>query len=344
MAQDSPIEWTDVTWNPTRGCGRVSPGCERCYAEKVAHRFSGPGRPYEGLVTMGKRGPRWNGEGHFVLDALDAPLHWRKPRKVFVNSMSDLFFEKFSSDEIAAVFGVMAACPHHTFQVLTKRPARAAEWFARNVDHLTECAESAARFTGDSFASMFFQGTAWPLSNVWIGVSIEDQQRADERLPQLLEIPATVRFVSYEPALGPVDFCATGVGDALSECDECNGDANCELCGGLPRIDWVIVGGESGAGARPFDLAWARSAVKQCQEAGVPVFVKQLGARPFVRKATAGSFEHEQVIKGGGHFKLRVVNMSVERESHLHLRDKKGGAMVEWPEELRVREFPEVRS
>ncbi|HEX2677999.1 MAG TPA: DUF5131 family protein, partial [Polyangiales bacterium] len=126
---ETAIEWTDTVWNPVRGCARVSPGCESCYAERQAHRFSNPGGPYEGLTVLGKHGPRWSGRARFVPETLDAPLRWRKPRRIFVNSMSDLFHHDITNEQIAAVFGVMAACPQHTFQVLTKRAERLPEWF-----------------------------------------------------------------------------------------------------------------------------------------------------------------------------------------------------------------------
>jgi len=310
---DTTISWTDKVWNPTRGCARVSPGCERCYAETFASRFSGPGQPYEGLVTLGKR---WNRVGRFIADKLEEPLHWRKPARIFVNSMSDLFYEAFTDEEIAAVFGVMAVCPQHTFQVLTKRPERARKWFewvsrqaetcnaGRGMNEAAFClchaqreakqAPSLSRNAGETCRR------AWPLPNVWIGASVEDQQRADERIPHLLRIPAAVRFVSHEPALGPVDF-----GGAIVR----------------RSINWLIVGGESGPNARPFDVAWAHSAVEQCRAAGVPCFVKQIGAKPY-----------QWVSEPRGMERL-----------DLDLLDKKGGEMSEWVEELRVRQFPEVR-
>lgn len=129
MSTQTSIEWTDVTWNPVRGCSLVSAGCANCYAMKQAHRFSGAGKPYDGLTELGPQGPRWTGKIQLVEEALDAPLHWKKPRRIFVNSMSDLFHEDVTNKFIASVFGVMAACPHHTFQVLTKRPDRLRQWF-----------------------------------------------------------------------------------------------------------------------------------------------------------------------------------------------------------------------
>jgi protein gp37 len=283
------IQWTDETWNPVVGCARVSPGCENCYAERVAHR--GLTERHRGLTVVGKHGPRWIGEARFVPEALGKPLHWRKPRRVFVNSMSDLFHDDITFEQIAAVFGVMAATPHLTYQVLTKRPARMVEFFRWMVRP--------------------------PLPNVWLGVSVEDQRRADERIPLLLECPAAVRFLSVEPLLGPVylDYAAF------------NG---CDSFGSMPWIGWVIVGGESGPGARVCDLDWIREVVKQCRVAGVPCFVKQLGS---------AASDPKNGIAGAA---LKVPADFLDRVSK-RLRDRKGGDMDEWPENLRVQEFPVVR-
>jgi protein gp37 len=300
VGNDTKIQWTDRTWNPTRGCRRVSPGCEACYAERHAFRHSGPGRPYEGIVTLGKHGPRWTGDTRFVGGKLDEPMRWPKPSKVFVDSMSDLFYEGFTDTEIAAVFGVMAACPQHTFQVLTKRPQRAREWFAQ-----ADWVSCAAAATYSASKRSFRTTGPWPLPNVWLGVSVEDQQRADERIPVLLELPAAVRFVSAEPLLGPVAL-GLNLGIPLKD--------GTRWGGSKPLIDWVIVGGESGPGARPMDLAWARQLVRHCAHAGVPCFVKQLGAAP-------------------------VAGAPAER-GLLQLADRKGGDMAEWPTDLRVRQFP----
>jgi protein gp37 len=314
------IQWTDKTWNPTRGCRRISPGCDNCYAEKVAKRFSGPGMPYEGLVTL--RG-RWNGDTRVPPDKLTDPLHWRKPCRIFVDSMSDLFYEGFSDEQIAAVFGVMAACPQHTFQVLTKRPERARKWFewvsaeARRKHHLSPAhwlVKEAVETVGNPNKGSGIMSPRWPLPNVWIGVSVENQKYADERIPDLLSIPAAVRFVSYEPALGPVDFSPWLVENCIR-----------------PEMDisWLVVGGESGSGARPFDIAWARSVVAQCKVAGVPVFVKQMGAQCI---STAPSQPHDALY--GWKLTHRPPPWP------LHTQDAKGGDMSEWPADLRVREFP----
>lgn len=301
------IEWTERTWNPTRGCRRVSPGCGGaageggCYAERTAARFCGPGGSYEGLVQIGKNGPRWTGTGRLIPETLAEPLSWREPSRVFVDSMSDLFFEEFSNEEIAAVFGVMAACPKRTFQVLTKRAKRMREWFAWALGqscHGNSVAElcrsealervpGAIKSDGSSppgphWKLMGFD-LRWPLPNVWIGVSVENQRYADERVPLLLDTPAAVRFVSYEPALGPVDFTRLPanlpprVGDYFCALTGRPWDPNWDHDDRIvyPRLDWVIVGGESGPGRRPFDLVWLERVVKDCEGTGTALFVKQ---------------------------------------------------------------------
>ncbi|MEC7520135.1 MAG: phage Gp37/Gp68 family protein [Myxococcota bacterium] len=345
----SKIEWTDATWNPLRGCSRVSEGCRNCYAEVVARRFAGPGKPYEGLVRLdgeGKPRARWNGTVRQVPEHLGAPLRWRKPRMVFVNLMSDLFHEAVPFEYIAAVFGVMAAAPQHTFQVLTKRPERAAEFFewAAEGGHLSpgdalrRCRRAAADAldtvsAGGLDLALRFVGRpeAWPLPNVWIGVSIEDPPTAQKRIPEILCLPAAVRWVSYEPALAGVDFARVPF-----HRDHPLVPFNPLVGGGTHtdtpwRLDWVVIGGESGPGARPFDLAWARSTIRQCRAAGVPVFVKQLGAAPMQ------SVEASLVAAG---LYPDDIGPAGRRPERVHLRNRKGGDPSEWPEDLRVREFP----
>jgi protein gp37 len=322
------IEWTDKTWNPVRGCSLVSPGCTNCYAMKQAHRFSAPGRPYAGLTVLTEHhGPRWSGVVRTVPEMLAEPLRWRKPCRIFVNSMSDLFHESVPDEYISAVFAVMAACPQHTFQILTKRAERMAAWFTNRsrapIDDLTSAAYAVFSKThpgggATERATCPARGAwTWPLPNVWIGVSVEDQQRADERIPCLLRIPAAVRFLSCEPLLGPLDL-------KLHPMREGAGPRPFKASG----IDWVIIGGESGPGARPFDLAWGRSIVEQCKAAGVPVFMKQLGSQP-VQEAR-GEFP-------GWHGPDAPPETWLEL---LRLRDPKGGDMAEWPADLRVREMP----
>lgn len=281
------IAWCDESWNPIRGCSRVSEGCRNCYAEKVAGRFSGPGLPYEGLVTIGEKGPRWNGAVRLVPERLADPLRWRKPRRIFVNSMSDLFHDEVPFEFIAAVFGVMAATPRHTFQVLTKRPKRALEFFEW-VFRMGGTMPATAVPGGDGevrFCVMHADDhdvsrghvayPAWPLPNAWLGVSAENQAAADERIPLLLQCPAAVRWVSAEPLLGPINFARIRVPNAPAP--PFTGHALHEYRGFRDRLDWVIVGGESGPGARPMEAAWVCSIQRQCEAARVPFFFKQWG-------------------------------------------------------------------
>jgi protein gp37 len=296
------IEWTDETWNPTRGCSRVSEGCRNCYAERQAARnFPGLKSPTTGesFAVLTDSGPHWTGKVELIESKLLEPLHWKKPRRVFVNSMSDLFHEALPDRDIAKVFEVMIAAERQTFQVLTKRPQRMLEF-------MTESNRSGRR--------------VWPLPNVWLGVSFEDQPTADARIPELLRTPAAVRFVSYEPALAGVEWAPEWISARCPECRQQvkRGWTDCPMpdCDGHPKggLDWIIVGGESGPGARPFDIEWARDTIRQCKAAGVPVFVKQLGARP------------------GYHRK--------DGWRDIDLKDSKGGNWEEWPADLRIREFP----
>ncbi len=265
MSDKSKIEWTDATWNPIRGCSRVSEGCRNCYAERQAARFSGRGQPYEGLaervpVTKDTGGkfpqvlsePRWTGAVRLAKDQLELPLHWQKPRKIFVCSMSDLFHEKVPDEWIDRIFWIMEQVEWHTFQILTKRAQRMLAWHRRWTGGGKRFPQSATRSI---------------LPNVWLGVSVEDQKAADQRIPLLLQTPAAVRWVSYEPALGPLDLDGY-LGRDIRVAEDVTGDG----------LDWVVCGGESGPGARPMQPDWARSVRDQCKAAGVPFFFKQWGA------------------------------------------------------------------
>jgi protein gp37 len=288
MADNSPIEWTDATWNPIRGCSRVSEGCRHCYAESVAARFSGPDLPYEGLarrvsLPSGGSEARWTGKVAYAGDAtLQQPLKWRRPRRIFVNSMSDLFHENVPEAIIDRVFAVMALCPQHTFQILTKRPERMRSYVdspetARRVHELAcdMVIDEGLRIVliapgvDERLApagQRVYLGR-WPLANVWLGVSVEDQATAETRIPYLLQTPAAVRFLSCEPLLGPIDL-----GEVIPDPLIFNA-----VTGLDQLIHWVIVGGESGGGARPMHPDWARSLRDQCMTAGVPFFFKQWG-------------------------------------------------------------------
>jgi len=262
MADKAKIEWTDATWNPLRGCSKVSDGCRNCYAESVANRFSGPGQPYEGTISNG----RWNGQIRLVPEVLEQPWKWQRPRRIFVNSMSDLFHPNVPFEYIDQVFFTMAIAKRHTFQVLTKRPERMLEWFNRDVGEWSE----------PLFA---WRMKNWPLPNVWLGVSVENQKAADERIPLLVETPAAVRFLSCEPLLGPVNLgkwlLTPGWAPSYYDPDNIHGYPNAEPTN--EHIQWVIVGGESGRNARPMHPDWARSLRDQCHASNVPYLFKQWG-------------------------------------------------------------------
>lgn len=249
MGGRTKISWTDASWNPVSGCAKVSAGCKHCYAERewgrLQHLENYAGRAFTDVRCHPER--------------LDQPLRWKRPRKIFVNSMSDLFHEAVPDEFIDRVFAVMALARQHTFQVLTKRPERMLAYMTR-LGKSAKLLDDAARTMGYTFEFNGQYLVKWPLPNVWLGVSIEDQPTADERVPLLLQTPAAVRWISAEPLLGPVD---------LSRWLAAND--------GGPHIDWVVDGGESGPKARPMHLAWARSHRDQCAEAGVPYFFKQTG-------------------------------------------------------------------
>lgn len=303
----SAIEWTNETWNPVTGCSRVSAGCDNCYAVTMSHRLGAmaaterrqgkdPGRKsaYGGLTVLNGKGHRhFNGTVRCNEDALSIPLGWKKPRKVFVNSMSDLFHPKVPFEFIDRVFAVMALCPQHTFQILTKRPERAAEYLAEcDVEGLRMAKGTPPKLLGDRISEHIAQhaGIApfrlrdrWPLPNVWLGASVENQEQ-DERIRHLLNCPAYVRFLSCEPLLGPVDLMPVFNGCPKCgsfDCESSEDAAWCESCRHTitpeDGIDWVIVGGESGPRARPMHPDWARSIRDQCAAAGVPFFFKQWG-------------------------------------------------------------------
>lgn len=280
------IEWTDETWNPVRGCTIVSEGCKNCYAMKFAHRFSGEGKPYEGLTRQTSTGPKWTGHARAIYTELRKPLSWKSPRRIFVCSMSDLFHDDVPDHFILLVFSIMAIAKQHTFQILTKRPERAVKWFGHIdpswADPGMQIVSERARFHAwhDFGVNIEFSTYQWPLPNVWIGTSIEDQKTANERIPHLLEIPAAVRFLSCEPLVGEIDLKFWRFPDPFI--DNYPDDYGC----GAPlhiitkrgqNIHWVIAGGESGPGARPMHPDWVRSLRDQCQEAEVPFFFKQWG-------------------------------------------------------------------
>jgi protein gp37 len=285
MATTTSIEWTrnddgsaGRTWNVVTGCDKVSPGCDHCYAENIARRFAGgPGFPNGFAVTVHP-------------ERLTAPLRWRKATNVFVNSMSDMFHKDISDDLLAQMFAVMAATPQHTYQILTKRHGRMRSLLA-NPAFVERFDAEFLDLTVNRFPHLAVEHWGWPLPNVHLGVSCEDQQWADVRIPALLATPAAVRFLSCEPLLGPIDLAGplvdgchrplltywlTGRPGYGPEEVGPTGVAMRPLTVG-PRIDWVIVGGESGPGARPMHPDWARQLRDQCVTADVPFFFKQFG-------------------------------------------------------------------
>lgn len=294
------IEWCDRSdWNPIRGCTRLSEGCRYCYAEQIAARFSGPGQPFAGYA---RRSPaRWTGRIGMAPDHLTLPLRWKRPALIFALSMSDLFHEQLRPEDIDRVHAVMAAASRHRFIVLTKRASIMAAYLRGLVAGQTRI-ENAARSIGHTFE---FQGRSllqWPLPNVAYGISVEDQETFEERWPHLRDAPAARRIISYEPALGLIDF------------DHAFRDASRG-----PFPNQIIMGGESGPRSRRFDIGWARKARDACMRADVPFFLKQLGAKPersYPQNNAAATYTREPI----------------------RLKNRKGTDMAEWPEDLRVRE------
>jgi protein gp37 len=281
MSDDSKIEWTDATWNPVTGCTEVSPGCDHCYAKTFAERWRGtPGHHFEQGFDLVLRPER-----------LEQPIRWKKPRRIFVNSMSDLFHDEVPDTFILQVFSVMQQADQHTFQLLTKRHGRMRSlmpWIGRKLSE---------------------DGETWPLPNVWLGVSVENQQWADIRIPALLATPAEVRFLSCEPLLGPVDIARYIDPERECNChvpamDGAGQHSAACRCFIQPEISWVIVGGESGHGARPMHPDWARSLRDQCSAAGVAFHFKQWGEWAPHR------------LDGGTHVNSRMSRTRDQHQSH----------------------------
>ena len=308
------IEWTQKTWNPLVGCSKISSGCANCYAINQAHRnaamaqvMPNPGRLkyYEGLTEKQGNRLEWTGLVRFVPEALEIPPKTKKPTTWFVNSMSDLFHESVTDEQLDQVFAVMVLTPQHKYQVLTKRPRRMLE-YCKDLDlrRLLKAVDLPLPF-GNYEIKL-------PLPNVWLGVTVENQKAANERISLLLQTPAAIRFLSCEPLLECVEI------DCIKHVHTWEDGGKEEFAAWNPlnpsdgsKIDWVIVGGESGPKARPFEIAWARSIIQQCKDAGVPVFVKQLGTRN---------------------------NWTMNKKGS----STKGNNPDEWPEDLRVREMPRL--
>ena len=287
MGISSNISWCDSTWNPWQGCHKVSQGCKNCYMFTDKARYG----QQPDIVVRSK-------DATFY-----APLEWekqatltREPHRVFTCSWSDFFIEEADAWRPSALL-IMARTPHLTYQILTKRPER-------------------IQIAIDQWNAAYHGGVpGWPFPNVWLGVSVENQATADERIPWLLKTPAALRFVSYEPALGPVDFTKVCLsdGDFLGPYLHSLGLDTC--------LDWIICGGESGSRARPCNLAWLRSVVKQCQAAGVACFVKQLGSKPYEEYPPAsvlGAPARPLRLAGGESTVALQRNTCCRRHSTLH--------------------------
>jgi len=325
--RNTSISWTQDSWNVTNGCSReMAEGAEQsgcgdptgggCYAERMAYRFSGPGGFYEGLVRMTPNGPRWTGKLRLEVDRLDEPLRWRDPRYVFVCSTSDPFHPKLKNDEIAAIYGVMAAARRQTFQMLTKRARRRREWFAwlaevckyenggRGVSPAAYCFAMAQKYSDSKLlrrGDVVDAGltASWPLPNVWEGASVENMAAAESRVPDLLATPAALRWLSIEPQLEHIRMREEWMLGKFVECpDETNDEATdpCNGCPAIPndgkvsgdycgairgaRIDWIVNGCESGPGARAAKADWYRTLRDQCAQYGVLYFLKQAEHTP----------------------------------------------------------------
>lgn len=344
VGQATSIEWTDFSSNPLRyrdaagkvvwACAKVSAGCAHCYSEAIAHRYR-KGGPFS-LAQVKKVTP--------FIDEKECRrlLTSRKlsGKRVFIGDMTDIFGEWVPFEMLDRLFAVFALRHDVTFQILTKRPERMSEYL-RIVATGTDSGGMAVRAKQHEHGPIFYMPSPllraslmtggdyepnpideWPLPNVWLGTSCEDQATADARIPHLLRCPAAVRFISAEPLLGPVDLYATAaVHHGRDHSDEGWSD--------LRGIDWVIVGGESGPGARPCDIDWIRSLIAQCRAAGVPCFVKQLGSSPFDSSVPIVTNR----VRGG-----RLIALTTNT---IKLTDRKGGDPDEWPADLRVREFPD---
>ncbi len=298
MPGKTKIEWSENVWNCVTGCAKVSAGCKNCYAERLWPKIEGARYARELKNQWKVHAPRPFTEVRCHPDHLEKPLYWRKPRRIFVNSMSDLFHPDVPDDFIDKVFAIMALCPQHKFQILTKRPERMREYLTGMNQYFSGGPRRDRDWFVNEAAIGITRGNAplfdWPIKNCWLGVSVEDQDTANERIPLLLDTPAALRFVSAEPLLGPIeivhwmggnshrckcgwhdtqhDLTSFGAVDPLWLCGKCS-----EYVDTFPALDWVISGGESGPGARPAHPDWLRQVRDQCKAAGVPFFMKQMG-------------------------------------------------------------------
>ncbi|MDS1348563.1 DUF5131 family protein [Planktothrix agardhii] len=306
------ISWCDEVCNPIVGCSKISAGCERCYAATAAKSA----RLQQ--FWQYREVKEWNGHVVFVGEQLMKPFHWKKPKRIFVGSMTDLFHENTPDEWRDRIFSVIALNPSHTFQLLTKRPALMRDYLMGAKQRIRRAAVDLGRKLNLSYETYEPYETCqfdWPLSNLWLGVTAENQAMADKRIPLLMQIPAKVRFLSCEPLLEPINlskFLPIEWSEIAEDWIESWPGIGSYSTNDYPS--WVIAGGESGAGARPCHVDWLRDIASQCQSAKVPVFIKQLGSNALQ-----------------GH----IVN-----GSKLKLKDRKGSDINEFPEDLRLQQFP----
>ena len=344
MSANSNIEWTDDTWNPCLGCSKTSPGCKRCYAIREVHRMAGNPNPKiaaanAGLTIIQGGEPNWTGKVRLIPERLGIPLKRRKPTRHFVNSLSDLFHEELPDEAIDQVFGAMGLATRHTFQVLTKRAERMVRWFDSNPggtwDTSTDqrCLTAAESLVGHRLGSFPF-----PMPHVWLGVSVESRDYLS-RIDDLRRTPAAVRFLSLEPLLEDLG----NIGDYLRDrCPECGrfwkrGWHDCPNpvgCDGHPSggIDWVIVGGESGKGARPVHPDWVRSIRDQCIAAGVPFFFKQWGEWRDRRLSDGEPTRICRLMTWKGRSGTDLANAEDGGDTWMEkFRQEENGARIGWP-------------
>jgi protein gp37 len=356
MGEKSSIEWTDASWTPIRAidlktgkigwyCEHSTTGCINCYSESMNKRL-GTGLPFK---------PGHRDHVNIFLDEkmLFAPLRWKKPRMIFVCSMTDLFADFVPDEWIVKFFAVMALCPQHTFQVLTKRAERMRQWFS-DIERSDQV--GLAMLTIVDHIPHGHRRVPWPLPNVWLGVSTERQQEADERIPHLLQTPAAVRFISAEPLLDHIALHALNLAtdhpsDALrgmrAEPDTDPFSPKSYRNVPTAKLDLVIVGGESGPNARACWTSDVRDIVKWCTATGVAVFVKQMGGNVQDRNDAGfegcGPTEWPLADQGQIDFEPNgYVDEAQGSPCRIRLKDRKGGDINEWPEDLRVREMPKV--
>lgn len=335
------ISWTDETWNPVLGCSKVSPGCDSCYAIGNARiRQANPNAKiasaYAGLVERTDAGLDWTGAVNLLPERLDIPLRWKKPRLIFVNSMADLFHEQVPGQFIARVFAAMASSPQHTFQILTKRHARmrsvlSDQGFRQQVWDAVRALHR-ERVSGTPGRHYMPSELVWPLPNVWLGVSIENQKWADIRIPYLLDTPAAIRWLSMEPLLNPIDLHGpldpSGIHRPsltywLTGRPSWSADGVLKVTRG---IDWVVAGGESGSSARPMHPDWVRTIRDQVTLSGVPFHFKQWGAWAPIApdQAKVGDVV---LHRDGEHFPLTASlfdGIDVERRREMYVLRKVG--------------------